>query len=191
FDLSDDVNVTEYDGRAFLTATGKKYDVIQVVAYQDINIPFQMSSVEFFKMVKEHLKPGGVMTVNMNMHSDGEESINSYLCDTIASVFEYVFTADVPGNTNRELFACVDASPADMLESGISGLNDRELKDMMRNVSTRLTEYKPGDNILTDDRAPVEVLGMRAIDALIASEVEYYRNIYERNGLKGLIAALA
>ena len=191
FDLSDDVTVTEYDGRAFLTATGKKYDVIQVDAYQDITIPFQMSSVEFFKMVKEHLKPGGVLTVNMNMHSDGEESINSYLCDTIASVFDYVFTADVPGNTNRELFACTDASPADMLESGISGLDGRELKDMMINVSTRLTEYKPGNNILTDDKAPVEVLGMRAIDALIASEVEYYRNIYERNGLKGLIAAWA
>ena len=77
------------------------------------------------------------------------------------------------------------------MSQAISGLDGRELKNMMINVSTRLTEYKPGNNILTDDKAPVEVLGMRAIDALIANEVEYYRNIYERNGLKGLIAALA
>ena len=34
--------------------------VIMVDAYQDITIPFQMSSVEFFTMVKDHLKDGGV-----------------------------------------------------------------------------------------------------------------------------------
>ena len=35
--------------------------MIMVDAYQDITIPFQMSSVEFFTMVKDHLKDGGVM----------------------------------------------------------------------------------------------------------------------------------
>ena len=34
-----------------------------VDAYQDITIPFQMSSVEFFTEVYEHLAPGGVMVV--------------------------------------------------------------------------------------------------------------------------------
>ena len=47
-------------------------DVIMVDAYQDITIPFQMSSTEFFTMVREHLNPGGVMVVNMNMISDGQ-----------------------------------------------------------------------------------------------------------------------
>ena len=89
FDLPDAVKVTEYDGRAFLQAVDTQYDVILVDAYQDITIPFQMSTVEFFTMVREHLKPGGVMAVNMNMHSDGEGSINEALCDTIAAVRLY------------------------------------------------------------------------------------------------------
>jgi len=45
FELSKDVPVTTYDGRAYLNAIDEQYDVIMVDAYQDITIPFQMSSV--------------------------------------------------------------------------------------------------------------------------------------------------
>lgn len=69
-----------------------------VDAYQDITFPFQMSSTEFFTMVRQHLNPGRVMVVNMNMISDGEGSINEALTGTIASVFgrRNILTADVP-----------------------------------------------------------------------------------------------
>lgn len=92
FSLPEDVKVTTYDGRAFLQAVDTTYDVIMVDAYQDITIPFQMSSVEFFTMVKDHLKDGGVMVVNMNMHGNKEGDINQYLADTIANVFDNVYT---------------------------------------------------------------------------------------------------
>ena len=72
FALPEEVSVSTYDGRAYLQAVDKQYDVILVDAYQDITIPFQMSTVEFFTLVRDHLKPGGIMAVNMNMHSDGE-----------------------------------------------------------------------------------------------------------------------
>ena len=39
------------DGRAYLTASQEQFDVIMVDAYQDITIPFQLSSVEFFTEV--------------------------------------------------------------------------------------------------------------------------------------------
>ena len=48
-----------------------------------------------------------------------------------------------------------------------------------------------GSHVLTDDRAPVEVLGMRAIDALISDELVWVRDIYEREGLRGLIDTFA
>ena len=75
-----------------------------VDAYQDITIPFQLSSVEFFNEVCSHLKPNGVMVVNLNMTSAENGSINEYLCDTMASVFKYTVTAPVKGNTNTEVF---------------------------------------------------------------------------------------
>ena len=62
---------------------------------------------------------------------------------------------------------------------------------MMEQVSQRLTPVTGGNHVLTDDRAPVEVLGMRAIDALISDELVWVRGIYEREGLRGLIDTFA
>ena len=191
FSLPDDVPVVEYDGRAFLQAADEKYDVILVDAYQDITIPFQMSSAEFFSLVRGHLNPGGVMVVNMNMHSDGEGSINEYLCDTIASVFPFVSTVDVSNNTNRELFASMDADPATLLSAAVPSVKDELLREMMEIVLSGLTPTDKGSHILTDDKAPVEVLGMRMIDSLIEDEVRYYKQIYQREGLQGLLSNLS
>ena len=52
-----------------------------------------------------------------------------------------------------------------------------------------LTVYEPGDRVMTDDKAPVELLGMQVIDDLIRDEVAYYKTIYERDGLQGVIGA--
>ena len=190
FDLPESVKVTEYDGRAYLNSVDGTYDVILVDAYQDITIPFQMSSVEFFTLVREHLTENGIMVVNMNMHSDGEGSINEYLADTISSVFDSVYTVDVPGNTNRELFACVGADPDELLKAGVVRIDDERLKNHMLTVSARLVPCERGSLLLTDDKAPVEVLGMKAIDALIENELSYYKSIYKTQGLEGLLSAL-
>ena len=105
FELPEDIKVTTYDGRAYLVALNAQdkssvgdvseeqaesmgYDVIMVDAYQDITIPFQMSSVEFFTLVEEQLNKNGVMVVNMNIKSDGQNGagMNDYLADTISEV---------------------------------------------------------------------------------------------------------
>ena len=39
---------------------------------------------------------------------------------------------------------------------------------------------------MTDDKAPVELLGMRQIDSIIKDEVKYYKEIYKTQGLDGL-----
>lgn len=37
----------------------------------------------------------------------------------------------------------------------------------------------PGeDRILTDDKAPVELLGMKVLDEIIQDELDYYRDLY-------------
>lgn len=191
FDLPGDVKVTTYDGRAYLQAVEKKYDVIMVDAYQDITIPFQMSSREFFGMVQEHLKEDGVMVVNMNMQAEGEGNINDYLTDTIASVFSQVYTADVSGTTNRELFASDNPKMTEVFAENTALLEDEALKSLMEQVGETLVKREPGRYILTDDKAPVELLGIQVIDGLIRDEVEYYRGIYEEEGLRGLIERLA
>ncbi|WP_240542285.1 spermidine synthase [Bifidobacterium felsineum] len=207
FSEPSDVPVSTYDGRAWLAASHDSYDVIMVDAYQDITIPFQMSSTEFFSMVREHLNPGGVMVVNMNMVSDGEGSINEALSGTIASVFGAgnMLTADVPNTTNRELFAKKPAdnqSTSDMKQiAQADSLRQRtyartsssELEWYMEEVAGRFTAVSEPDSsstILTDDKAPVEVLGMRAIDQIIAQEAGPYREILQKEGIGGLLRAV-
>lgn len=190
FQLPKDVKVTTYDGRAYLQATDKKYDVIMVDAYQDITIPFQMSSVEFFTMVKEHLTEDGVMVVNMNMHSEEEGNINDYLADTIANVFQHVYTAKVSGSTNQELFATQNEAAVDLFAKNIVNLKETELLEMMNMVNAKLEVYEKGNYLLTDDKAPVEVLGMSVIDGMIREEIGYYRQIFKEEGIKGILSGI-
>ncbi|MDO5785033.1 MAG: fused MFS/spermidine synthase [Eubacteriales bacterium] len=189
FELPEDIDVYTYDGRAYLNAVEKKYDVIMVDAYQDITIPFQMSTVEFFTMVKDHLKDNGVMVVNMNMRGTEEGNINQYLSDTIANVFDTIYTVDVAGSTNRELFACMSDDAMQCFQTGIAEEKDPALHQMMQQVSDGMEMYAATDYLMTDDKAPVELLGMQVIDELIQDEVSYYKGIYEREGIQGLLHA--
>ena len=187
FDLPKSLKVTTYDGRAFLNVSRRKYDVIMVDAYQDITIPFQMSSVEFFSMVKSHLKPGGVMVVNMNMYTEEEGNISQWLSDTIASAFNHVYTVDVAGSTNRELFAFNDGTLRDHLKERIGELEDPSLKGMMYMVNAGMKAYRSTGLLFTDDKAPVELMGMRVIDSLIMNELDYYKDVFYREGIPGLL----
>ena len=222
FALPAEIPVAAYDGRAYLAADKRQYDVIMVDAYQDITIPFYMSSVEFFELLRAHLRPGGVMVVNENMHSDGERSINAYLNDTIASVFARVATVDVPHTTNRELFAMAGDAGAvsgddegtgvgavaagssqttasvlsqnvplkDMLAQRLPAVQDVELRQLLTTVQANLTPYRRGNRLLTDDKAPVELLGMDAIDGLIQDGLRDAKRILRERGVEGLLREL-
>ena len=175
FGLPDSVEVAVEDGRAYLTASQEQFDVIMVDAYQDITIPFQLSSVEFFTEVQRHLKPGGVMVVNLNMTSAQDGSINQYLCDTMASAFAHTYTVNVPANTNTVVF-CTDADDLrQTFDENRVRLSNAKYADMMEKVAQSLQDYTGGDCILTDDKAPVELLGMRVLDELIDGQLNYYK----------------
>ena len=42
---------------------------------------------------------------------------------------------------------------------------------------------------MTDDKAPVEVLGMQVIDDLIEGEIGYYKDIFKKEGISGILDA--
>ncbi len=190
FNLPEDMDVVTYDGRAYLNAIDGTYDVIMVDAYQDITIPFQMSSVEFFTLVADHLNENGVMVVNMNMRSDSEGNINDYLADTIGQVFPYMCTCDVTGWSNRMLFASASADMQRNLSDRLSRESDEDLQVMYSRTVDGLTDFTPGDLVMTDDKAPVELLGMQVIDEIIADEIGYYKELYRTEGLQGLMESL-
>ena len=98
----------------------------------------------------------------------------------------------MPGTTNRELFASVDFKIGEKMATAVQNMEqagegyDDDLTAMMSRVSNEMQAYDSGSYLLTDDKAPVELLSMKAIDALIRDEVEYYKTIYEEEGLEGV-----
>ncbi len=54
-------------------------------------------------------------------------------------------------------------------------LSNTKYADMMAKVAQSLQDYTGGDCILTDDKAPVELLGMRVLDELIDGQLNYYK----------------
>ncbi|HOO79296.1 MAG TPA: fused MFS/spermidine synthase [Lachnospiraceae bacterium] len=189
FDLPESVSTVNYDGRAYLQGLVGTYDVIMVDAYQDITIPFQMSSVEFFTEVKKHLKENGVMVVNMNMNSGQPGGINDYLSDTIASVFSEVYLVDVYYSSNQILFASMNPDMITDFEDKCLQLPQADLSSMMERVDANMIKYEAGNLLLTDDKAPVELLGMNVIDALIQEELGYYKEAFETNGIEGILGS--
>ena len=185
----DRITCTQFDARAFLRDAGK-YDVIMVDAYRDITVQFQLSSVEFFSEVKEHLTDDGVMIVNLNMTSNSENSINDYICDTIASVFGTVYTAQAGGNI--EVFASDSPDIAENFREAYPSLyaDNYPLYNMMYVVDRNLELYEGGDLILTDDKAPVELLGMKVVDELISDQLSYYKEIFKGKTIKEMIDML-
>ena len=71
------------------------------------------------------------------------------------------------------------------LQAGLQ--QESELTDQMKLVQARLQTYEPGNRLLTDDQAPVELLSMRAIDKIISDELGYYKQIFREKGLTGLL----
>ena len=57
----------------------------------------------------------------------------------------------------------------------------------MLNVSERLEKWQAGNRIFTDDKAPVELLGMQIIDSLIRDELGYYKEVFRTEGIRGLL----
>ena len=53
------------DGRVWLSRSEQKFDIILVDAYRGPFVPFHLLTTEFYKLVSDHLTPGGVAVQNV------------------------------------------------------------------------------------------------------------------------------
>lgn len=180
FPGQDEISVYVQDGRTFLSDTDKKYDLIMVDAYYADAIPFHLATVEFYELVKERLKPGGVLAANMiGALEGGKSQLFRSMYATVSRVFPspYVFGVDnrsgtetqyrnievfgvAPGGdpsgaTAHRLSAAGFLAKANALAQGkvtIPGLVKMAGDLYEKDVS------KEGAVLLTDDHAPVDAL---------------------------------
>lgn len=190
----DEANIYINDGRSFLeTENAGLYDIILADAYQDITVPFHMSTVEFFQSVKNHLKPGGILIVNINMRSGDFEGVPEYLAGTVKSCFNSVYRVDLTNVTNSVLFVSDNPNMLENYERNtrITMSEDHDLYSISRYVGNNISEVEDSDLILTDDLAPVEILGQKSLNKIVEQELEYFRSNLKGKGLKDIMDMLS
>ena len=188
FKMNKDVNVVCDDGRNFIARDKNTYDIILVDAYSSISAPFHMTTVEFFNSVREHLSDDGLMMMNINMRSNIKGSINEVLCDTANSVFGNLYTWSAL--SGMEVFATKNQQ-RDLIEDikKIS-VDNHELQSVFNSLKNNLKKHADTGLRLYDDTADVEMRSIQTLDVIVQEEVNYYKDIYKKEGLDGLLKRL-
>jgi len=137
------------DARPFLRATTARYDSIFVDAYRQPYIPFYLTTREFFALVREHLRPGGTVIVNVG-HPADSDALEGALSTTLGAVFAHVARDPIQSTSSL-----VIASDSPLSAAGLHGV-PAGLTPVA--AAVQLEPALHGGDVFTDDRAPVEWL---------------------------------
>ncbi len=151
------------DGRGFLRLCEASWDLILVDAYaRQVDIPFHMTTVEFWRLVRRRLKPDGLVALNVSAPDVGGELIQSLARSMRAANLHSLRSTPVPFWGNVVLWA----SPSER-EGGWGSLKAPE---SLRGIHARAARFdlalRPGDQgiLLRDDHAPVAWLTERSLE---------------------------
>lgn len=192
----EEANIFINDGRMFLdTPDCGQYDVILADAYQDITVPFHMSTKEFFAKVQKHLKPNGVLIVNINMKSGDFAGVPEYLSQTVKTAFSTVYRMDLDAVTNSLLFCSNNPEMLTQYRTNMEReINETHpLYDIAAYMAKNAVEVDAGPLILTDDKAPVETLGQKSLNKIVQQETDVFRSMLANNkdGLRGILKMMS
>lgn len=171
------------DGRRWLAAqpAAATWEVIAIDAYRPPYIPFQLTTVEFFSLVRQHLAADGVVAINVGRTASNYALVDS-LAATLYQVFPTVYAIDEPGpadNLSNSLLIATQ-QPADLAGfartvgalptqlpvplrtfAAAAGTQTRLLPPPT--LSSSLSSPGAAPLIFTDDHAPVEWVVHRII----------------------------
>jgi spermidine synthase len=156
------------DGRFFLTRTDRRWDAIAIDVFYDDGIPFHMATLEFLRLVKERLEPGGVVLMNVigALEDDASELFRA-IYRTYRSVFPTVVVhpdvAPGAGIQNLIVVATEQAAPATtfLLERWRqTRMRTPTFPDVRKAIRERVDGGIAIDDVptLTDDYAPTDAL---------------------------------
>jgi spermidine synthase len=139
---------------------GDRFDFFFGDAFNDLSVPYHLTTVEFSRQVHEHLAPDGAYLVNIIDNYGSGYFLGAYL-NTLRQVFRhvYVFCTDATGVTPRRDTFVVAASDVELDTAGWEPNHGTEFEGSVltaRNLSEVVA--RAGGRILTDDDAPVENL---------------------------------
>jgi spermidine synthase len=163
------INVS--DGRVFLQRSTQKYDVILMDAYATTrygsSLPPHLVTKEFFELARGHLGTNGVLAYNVIGRIGGTEAdIVGAIYRTLKEVFPQVYL--FPANTSYNVVLVATQSPQQydythFYDAGLAVTNSGtamppDFKQRLRSFRALPPPEAEASPVLTDDRAPVDML---------------------------------
>ncbi len=154
------------DARLFLNGTEAggaaprgAYRVVQGDAFNDVSVPYHLTTREFDTLVRRSMTPDGVYLVNMVDSGHEGRFVQAYT-NTLRAVFGNVVVYALDGQVGRPGHATfvIAASDAPLATPPVSGWTPFAPADLAARFASRT------DLILTDDHAPVDTLLRAALD---------------------------
>lgn len=168
------------DGRHWLAQqpADATWELIAIDAYRPPYIPFHLTTVEFFTLVREHLRDDGVLAINVG-RTDRNFALVDSLVTTLRAVFPAVHILDEPGPENTLasslVVATMQPTTTETYVQNIGALNNTfptEFVDFARGTTDQVRVGRAPENArpFTDDHAPIErVVHGIVWDYLVAS----------------------
>jgi len=174
FDMTEpNLTVTVADGRYWMATQAGQYDVILVDAYRQPYIPFYLTTREFFESAKAHLKPDGVLAINVG-RTPADNRLVDALSGTLNAVFPNVFVLDSNRRfTNSVIYATSSPASVDQFVARAGAETNPKLQPIAAEalLTGGIRQVRANGIVFTDDLAPVE----RLIDDIILSYIRSSR----------------
>jgi len=170
------LNVHIEDGRWGLNHINEDFDIISVDAYRPPYIPWHMTTIEFFKIVSDHLTEDGVLVINIG-RSPLDRTLVNDLSTTVAEIFPSIFIMDLPDSFNSVLFATKQPGSWEDFALNYNMLFDKEADQLLLEAMemTILNQQPPAlvTQVYTDDHAPIEwVANKLVVDFILAGGMD-------------------
>ena len=159
------LRVHAQDGRFVLNQLQNRYSVVAIDAYRPPYIPWHLTTVEFFREVREHLLPNGVVAINVGRTRTDRRLVDA-MARTMLEVFPTVHAIDVSKSFNTILVGTMQPTRVENLQQNYAHLpddTDPVLREVLATSANSVVSIQPSNIVFTDDRAPVETL----VDALV------------------------
>lgn len=154
------LRVITADARPWLASEHRRFDVIVVDAYQQPYIPFYLATQQFFRIVRSHLRPGGIVALNVAT-VPGDHRLARDVAGTLRTVFPQVLTWQALKLNELVLGLDRPISRA-QLDAAVSRTPAR-IRILARLLARQARQAPPLADPWTDDRAPVELVTDRMI----------------------------
>jgi spermidine synthase len=153
------------DARPWLAEYGAKSDLVHIDLFQGgPYVPFYLTTVEFFRLVRARMTDGGLLMVNVYDVSATHELLDA-MGATIREVFPSVEMLSTPGG-NHILFAFAEKRAlAETVMRLEQSAGPAWVQELAQKAAGEMVEFEPraGAVILTDDKAPIEEMTRRML----------------------------